>query len=71
MKFLGMEDRVCMETIYAFVYADEFCKEDKVYQYLRSGRKKRIKQTGRSVHKSKIPNRVSISQRPQFVTRYC
>jgi transposase, IS30 family len=69
MSFLGMKDKVCMETIYSFVYTDEYCKEDKIFQYLRRGRKKRKKQTGRSVHKSKIPNRISISKRPEVVTK--
>jgi len=58
---------VCKEIIYRFLYTDPWAKEEKLYQYLRYGRKKRRKQTGRSVHRSKIPNRVSIHQRPQIV----
>lgn len=41
--------------------------DEQLYQYLRFGRKKRKKQTGRSVHRSKIPNRVSITERPDLV----
>lgn len=59
---------VCKETIYQFLYTDPWAKdEEKLYQYLRYGRKKRRKQTGRSVHRSKIPNRVSIHDRPEIV----
>lgn len=58
---------VCKETIYQFLYADEWAKQEKLYQYLRYGRKKRKKQTGRGVHRSKIPNRVSIHDRPAIV----
>ena len=56
------------ETIYQFLYTDPWATEETLYQYLRYGRKKRRKQTGRSVHCSKIPNRVSIHDRPTIVT---
>lgn len=55
------------ETIYRFIYSNKYCKREKIYQYLRYGRKKRKKQTGRSVHRSKIPNRVSIHERPEII----
>lgn len=58
---------VCPETIYQFLYQDEWAKEEGFYQYLRLGRRRRKKQTGRSVHRNKIPNRVSIHQRPTVV----
>lgn len=60
---------VCKETIYQFLYSDTWAKQEKLYQYLRYGRKKRKKQTGRGVHRSKIPNRVSIHDRPAIVTK--
>lgn len=60
---------VCTETIYEFLYTDEWAKEEKLCQYLRYGRKKRKKQTGRGVHRSKIPNRVSIHDRPDIVEK--
>ena len=59
---------ICKETIYQFLYSDEWAKEEKLYQYLRYGRKKRKKQNGRGVHRMKIPNRVSIHDRPVIVT---
>ena len=64
MRLKERDDRICHETIYNFIYQDKYCKKEKTFQYLRRGRKKRRKQTGRSVHKSKIPNRVSITKRP-------
>jgi transposase, IS30 family len=68
MKLEGRKDRVCHETIYAWLYKDEWAHdEEKLYQYLRYGQKKRKKQNGRSVHRSKIPNRVSIHERPEVV----
>jgi len=67
MKELGIEIRVCAETIYQWIYASSWAVAEKLYQYLRLGRKKRKKRTGRKVHKHKIPNRVSIHARPSIV----
>ena len=47
-----------------FIYEDKYAKENKLYQYLRRGKKRRTKKYGRSTKKSKIPNRVSIDKRP-------
>ena len=69
MKLEQRQDSICMETIYAWIYEDLICKKDKVYQYLRFGKKKRTKHTGRSTKKSKIPNRISIHQRPKIVEK--
>lgn len=55
---------ICPETIYNFIYTDKYCKENKIYGYLRRGKKRRTKQNGRSAKKGKIPNRVSIHERP-------
>lgn len=68
LKLKGQKDLyVCPETIYQWLYEDDWTKKEELYQYLRLGRKKRKKQTGRSVHRSKIPNRVSIHERPEIV----
>jgi transposase, IS30 family len=67
LKLEGDYLYVCPETIYRFLYGDSWAKEEKFYQYLRLGRKKRKKHTGRSVHCSKIPNRTSIHDRPAIV----
>lgn len=58
---------VCAETIYDWIYTSTYAIAEKLYQYLRYGKKKRTKHTGRSSHRSKIPNRVSIHDRPQIV----
>lgn len=59
---------VCPETIYQWLYTDTWAhEEEKLFQYLRYGRKKRKKQTGRSIQRSKIPNRISIHDRPVVV----
>jgi len=67
MKLIGREDRVCKETIYNFIYKDEYCKREKLNQYFRQGKKKRTKRKGRKTKKGKIPNRVSIEKRPKIV----
>ena len=58
---------VCAETIYQWIYTSAWAIAEKLYQYLRQGKKRRTKQTGRSSHRSKIPNRVSIHDRPAVV----
>jgi IS30 family transposase len=59
---------VCAETIYHWIYTSAYAIAEKLYQYLRFGKKKRTKQRGRNAHRSKIPNRVSIHARPEIVT---
>ena len=53
---------VGMETIYRYVYDPEN-KDEALWEYLPRGQKKRKKQKGRSVHKSHIKARISISKR--------
>lgn len=53
---------ICHETIYQFIYAKEN-KNLRLWEYLPRKQKKRKKQRGRGVHKSRIPQRVSISKR--------
>lgn len=67
MRLEDREDRVCHETIYTFIYSYTGATKRKWYSYLRYGRKQRKKQNGRSKHRSKIPNRVSIHERPPVV----
>jgi len=69
LKLEGSNLYVCKETIYQFLYTDPWARQETLYQYLRYGRKKRKKQTGRSVHRVKIPNRVSIHERPEVVVQ--
>lgn len=58
--------RVSPETIYAFIYAAEQADE-KLWEYLPRKQKKRRKRPGRKVHRSRIPDRVSIRERPEAV----
>lgn len=61
------KDYVTKETIYQFVYNSDFGKEEKLYQYLRHGKKHRSKKFGRKSQKQIITNRVFIDQRPKTV----
>lgn len=58
------------ETIYKWIF-DQPQKDNGSglywYEYLRRKQKKRKKQNGRKVHQSHIPDRISISQRPEVV----
>jgi IS30 family transposase len=58
---------VCAETIYHWIYTSAYAIGEKLYQYLRYGKKRRTKHKGRSARASKIPNRVSIHDRPTIV----
>jgi IS30 family transposase len=71
LRLLGEKDLyVCPETIYHWLYTDSWAYgQEQLYQYLRFGRKKRKKQNGRSKQRMKIPNRVSIHQRPAIVNQ--
>jgi IS30 family transposase len=54
------------ETIYAWIYHQPQNETGQYwYEYLRRKQKKRKKQHGRTVHRVRIPDRVSISMRPQ------
>lgn len=54
------------ETIYTYIYANER-QAERLWEYLPRKQKKRRKQHGRSVHKSHIPDRVSVHKRPKRV----
>ena len=56
------EMRICPETIYSFIYSDEF-KKRKFWEYLPRAGKKRRKRYGRRVQKCHIQGRVSIHER--------
>jgi len=60
-----ISDHIVAETIYKFVYESWFGKQEKLYQYLRNGKKRRTRKFGRRSHKEIIPNRVFIDQRSQ------
>ena len=58
---------ICHETIYQYIYEDEYAQSEHLRMYLRHGKKRRTSWRGRRTHKSKIPNRVSIHKRPEVV----
>lgn len=68
LKYEKSNWNICPETIYQFIYGDNYCKSEKLYQYLKYGRKRRIKWKGRKSKIDRIPNRVSIHQRPAVVS---
>lgn len=69
LKAEGFKLVICAETIYTWVYSSAWAIAEKLYQYLRQGKKRRTKHTGRSSQKSKIPNRISIHERPAIVDK--
>lgn len=52
------------ETVYRFIYAEEN-KDKRLWEYLPKKQTKRRHKSGRTVHKSRIPDRVSIHERPE------
>lgn len=59
---------ICHETIYLYIYRKDN-QDKKLWEYLRRGQKKRRKKAGRKVHRSRIPDRVSIHDRPKEVVK--
>lgn len=60
--------QISHETIYQWIYHQPRNNENKYwFEYLRRKQRKRKKQKGRTVHRSHIPDRVSISQRPEVI----
>ena len=57
------ETVICHETIYRFIYSDQG-KKMGLSEYLPWKRTKRRQKRGRRVHRSRIPDRVSIHERP-------
>jgi len=62
--------QICHETIYDWIFKQSL-KDNGTglywFEYLRRKQTKRKKQKGRSVHSSHIPDRISISQRPEEI----
>lgn len=57
---------ICPETVYRFVYNSKN-QDKRLWEFLPRKQKGRRKQNGRSVHKARIPQRVSIHLRPQTI----
>jgi IS30 family transposase len=69
LKAEGFNLVVCAETIFKWIYSSAWAIAEKLYQYLRQGKKHRTKHKGRSAQRSKIPNRVSIHERVLLVDK--
>lgn len=67
LKAEGFGLVVCAETIYQWIYTSAWAIAERLYQYLRQGKKRRTAHKGRTSRKSKLPNRVSIHDRPGIV----
>lgn len=62
--------RITAETIYRWIYQEAQLKCNQPwYEYLRRKQKKRKKYSGRKVHRSHIPDRISIHKRPKVVDK--
>ena len=61
------KDFITKETIYQFIYNSDFGQQEKLYQYLRHGKKHRTKKFGRKSKKQVISNRIFIDERPSDV----
>lgn len=57
---------ICIETIYQFIYEEDNAPK-RLWEYLPRKQKKRKEHHGRGVHRSQIPDRVSIHLRPNEV----
>lgn len=62
----NVQMRISPEAIYSFIYSKEY-KHRKFWEYLPWKRNIRKKKHGRKVHRGRIPDRVSIHQRPVVV----
>lgn len=61
---LEQDERIiCHETIYRFIYTKAL-KEDRLWEYLPRKQKHRHKKYGRKAQRERIPQRVSIHERP-------
>src|SRR3989344_7312781 len=59
---------ITAETIYRWIYQPEQIKrDDPWYEYLRRKQKKRKMYKGRNVHRARIPDRISIHDRPEEI----
>ena len=66
----GLRDKneyVNPESIYQFVYVSDYGRREKLYEYLRRGKKNGKKKQGGKYKKTTIPNRVFIEMRPREV----
>lgn len=61
------ENYINYESIYQFIYDSDYGKQEKLWNYLKQGKKRRTKKYGRKARHEIILNRVSIENRPKEV----
>jgi len=61
------DDYVNHESIYQFIYDSEYGKSEKLFNYLRQGKKRRTRKYGRKTKHEIIPNRTFIDKRPKEI----
>lgn len=61
------EDYVNYESIYQFIYDSAYGKREKLWQYLRQGKKRRTRKWGRKTKHEIIKNRITIDNRPEEI----
>lgn len=61
------EEYINYESIYQFIYDSTYGKQEKLWNYLKQGKKRRTKKYGRKSKHEIILNRVSIENRPKEV----
>lgn len=66
MKVEKMKQTISHESIYHYIY-NKSDKHEKLYQYLCSAKPKRQKMHNRKKCKLRIPQRISISERPAYI----
>lgn len=73
LRRLHKEDKywwITAETIYRWIYQEkQLTGNQPWYEYLRRKQKKRKKYQGRKVHRSHIPDRISIHHRPAVIDK--
>ena len=62
------DKRICPETIYGFIYKPKN-KKLRLWEYLRRKQVRRRKKGGRKVVRVRIPERISIHQRPRVIDK--
>ncbi len=60
--------QICSETIYHFIYSNKN-RDKKLWEYLRRKQVRRRKKGGRKVIRARIPDRVSIHDRPGVIDK--
>lgn len=66
---LGVRSTVSHETVYRFLYSDPEAKERKLCAHLRTNRPKRKKRGKGAEVRTRVPYRVGIVERPEYVNR--